>query len=472
MKSNKAEFTYGELLVLFGENTNYKTDLKTVYRGVSTDTRTIEEGNIFVAIKGENFDANTKTDEAFEKGAAVAIIDEQYYNRNKNKLAGYNIFPVQNTLKALGDLARYHRNRFDIHIIAVGGSNGKTTTKEMIAAVLSKQFNILKTEGNYNNQIGVPLTLLQLNDTFDAAVIEIGTNEPGEIALLTSIVNPTAGLITNIGREHLEKLINRDGVEMEETFLFGYLQKHDGTVLLNIDDDRLKKYKPFLDKNIPYGTDEDAEIFAQIKFNDKLQPLITIEDKSIMSDIESPFEVSLQVIGYAAAQNAIAAIATGIYLKIPPEKIVDALKNYRQDESKDYARMALQKIANISILNDCYNANPDSMRIALLTLKEMPTEGKKIAVLGDMRELGDASYDEHIALLNEAAQSYDNIYVIGKEMEKAAKDIKASNIKTFETHQAIAQTLKSSLSDGDVILVKGSRGMEMERIIKYLSDNL
>lgn len=472
MNTNKAEFTYGELLVIFGEIANYHTDLNTVYRGISTDTRTIEEGNIFIALKGENFDANTKIDEAFEKGAALAVIDEHYYQEHKEILTGYHIFHVRNPLRALGDLARYHRNKFEIPIIAVGGSNGKTTTKEMIAAVLATRLNILKTEGNYNNQIGVPLTLLQLNDSYDAAVIEIGTNEPGEIALLTSIVNPTAGLITNIGHEHLEKLINPDGVEMEETFLFGHLQKHNGTALLNIDDDRLKKYKPFLDKNLSYGTSEEAEILAQINFNDKLQARITIEDKSLLSDIEAPFEVPLQVIGYAAAQNAIAAIASGIYMKIPAVDIIDALKNYRQDKSKDYARMILQEIANISILNDCYNANPDSMRLAMLTLKEMQTSGKKFAVLGDMLELGDAAFDEHLSLLKEAVQSFDFVYATGKEMEKAAGNINANNLKTFKTHEALVKELISSVNTGDVILVKGSRGMKMEGIINYLSDKL
>ena len=470
MKKNYAKFVFNELKVLFDKDIKFFVSGNTVFYGISTDTRTLEPGNIFVGLKGENFDGSTLTTTAFEKGAAIAIINANYYQEHPDELKKYNIIAVENTLTALASLARFHRYKFDIPIVAIGGSNGKTTTKEMRSAVLQRKYNLLKTEGNYNNQIGVPLTLLQLDDSHTAAVIEIGTNEPGEIAVLTSIVRPTHGLITNIGREHLEQLTDLDGVEMEETFLFGHLKKQNGLAFINLDDKRLKKYPPFLDKNLVYGTDKEADVYATFEFNNKLQARLRIEDKSLKTDDNRTLEIALNVTGYAAAHNAIAAAAVGIQLDITPDDIIDALENFRQDDSHEYARMLLQITRGIKILNDCYNANPDSMRMALLTLNEMKTSGRKFAVLGDMRELGDASLTEHIALLEETAARIERIYLIGNEMLKAAKKSDIPSVKTFNTHEELAAALKKVLLEDDIILVKGSRGMKMEQIIKFLME--
>ncbi len=470
MKKNEAKFSFNELKVRFGDKIHFSATGDSIFKGISTDTRTLEPGNIFIGLKGENFDGNSKVYEAFEKGAGAVILNTDFYQLHSKELNQYNIITVNNTMHALALLARFHRNRFDIPVIAIGGSNGKTTTKEMTAAILKRKYSLLKTEGNYNNQIGVPLTLLQLNESHTAAVIEIGTNEPGEIAILTSIVRPTHGLLTNIGREHLEKLSDLDGVEMEETFLFGHLKKQNGLAFLNLDDKRLKKYRRFLDKNLTYGTDKEADIYAAFEFNDKLQARLRIEDKSLKTEENRVLEIALGVTGYAAAQNAIAAIAVGIELDVPPNDIVAALENYRQDDRHGYARMVLQNTNGIKILNDCYNANPDSMRMAMLTLKEIAAEGVKYAVLGDMRELGESSSDEHIALLNEAVKQTDKILVIGEEMLKAAAKLKLPSVQAFNTHKELAGTLKSQVREGDVVLVKGSRGMEMEQIIKFLTE--
>ncbi len=470
MFKNKAKFTFNELKVLFGNDLKFEGTGDKTCTGVSTDSRTIETDNIFVALKGENFDGNTKAREALDKGASAVIINKDYYEKNLEIFAGLPVIVANNPLQALGTLAKYHRNRFDIPVIMIAGSNGKTTTKEMTVAVLSKKYKVLKTEENYNNQIGVPLTLLQTDDSHQLAVIETGTNEPGEIAILSNIVAPTHGLITNIGREHLEQLIDLDGVEMEETFLFGHLKKYGGKAFINLDDKRLKKYRPHLEQNITYGTDDEADIIADIEFNDNLCAVLEFEDKRILGASKDKFTVKLKSPGYAAALNAIAAVAVGLEFNVPSEDIKQALGEFKPDDKHGYARMALQKTAGITILNDCYNANPDSMRMALLTLKQMKTKGEKFVVLGDMRELGDSSAAEHISLLEEVKAEYKNVYVYGGEMTAAAKKLNSELIKTFNSHEDLATALKKSIRTGDIVLVKGSRGMEMERIIAYFSD--
>jgi UDP-N-acetylmuramoyl-tripeptide--D-alanyl-D-alanine ligase len=472
MFKNKAKFSYNELNVLFADELKFEKNDSDIFAGVSTDSRTIEANNIFIALRGENFDGNTKAREALEKGASVVIINKNYYESNISAFENSPVIAVDDTLKALGILAKYHRNRFDIPVIMIAGSNGKTTTKEMTSAILSKKYRLLKTEANFNNQIGVPLTLLQMNDSHELAVIEAGTNEPGEIAILSNIVAPSHGLITNIGREHLEQLIDLDGVEMEETFLYGFLKKYGGKAFINLDDRRLKKYRPHLEQNVTYGTDKEADLIADINFDENLCAVIELNDKRIISQNKEKFTVRLQTTGYAPALNAIAAVAIGLEFEVPIDDITAALAEYQPDRSHGYSRMALQKVAGIKILNDCYNANPDSMRMALLTLKEMQTQGEKYAVLGDMRELGESSAAEHLSLLKEVITEYknSNVFVYGSEMAAAAKQLKSDLIKTFGSHEELAATLKGKIKEGDIVLVKGSRGMEMERIIAYLSD--
>ncbi|HRT67697.1 MAG TPA: Mur ligase family protein, partial [Bacteroidota bacterium] len=232
MLKNKVKFSGIELTAIFGESSLQNIDLKIETTGVSIDTREIEQGNIFIALVGDNIDAHSKLQEAFDKGAALAIVNKDWYEKNINYMQNLPLILVKDTLKAFQRLAQFHRYKFNSDIIAVAGSNGKTTTKEMIAAVLSKKYRILKTYKNYNNQIGVPQMLLQLNDDIDIAVIEIGTNYPGEIMILSEMIAPTAGIITNIGREHLEGFIDLDGVELEETTLLGYLKKTEGMFFL------------------------------------------------------------------------------------------------------------------------------------------------------------------------------------------------------------------------------------------------
>jgi len=220
---NSAKFTSNELIAIFGsQNCNFISDF--VAQSIETDTRTMQGNSIFVALKGENHDSHSFIDDAINKGAICLVVEQDWFDINKDTYKNINFVVTKNTIRALGKLANFHRSRFDIDLIAVAGSNGKTTTKEMIAQVLSTQYKVLKTYKNYNNQIGVPLMLFQLDETIQKAVIEIGTNEPGEIYLLSEILAPTAGVITNIGKEHLQGFVDLDGVEAEETSLYAYLK--------------------------------------------------------------------------------------------------------------------------------------------------------------------------------------------------------------------------------------------------------
>lgn len=464
MIKNLAEFNSYELSVLFGENNLMNFTEQMICRGISTDTRTIEAGNCFIALKGETTDGHARIGEAFEKGASFVIANSNWFVNNSENFSSKPIITVKNTLKALGKLANFHRGRFVSKIIAVGGSNGKTTTKDMIAHVLSGQFTVLKTAENFNNQIGVPLTLFQLDDSYDMAVVEIGTNEPGEISLLSSIVEPTHGLITNIGREHLEKLIDLDGVELEETFLFGYLKKQNGFAFINIDDQRLKKYVNFLDKRLTYGSDTNADIIASIELDETLHPFIKFKYDS------SNLEIKLRTIGYGTAYSAIAAFSVAYHFEIPVQVIIKQLESFINTSDHSYGRMLLEKITDFTLINDCYNANPDSMSLSLKILDNFNTNGKKIAILGDMLELGESSRREHIEIQKEASRIADFVLVFGKEMLFAHNELNLKNIKHFDYKDDLFDYLLNIIEKDDVLLVKGSRGMRMEEIIKKLKE--
>ncbi|HOQ49292.1 MAG TPA: Mur ligase family protein, partial [Candidatus Kapabacteria bacterium] len=274
MLKNKAKFTAAEIKAIFGEENVINVE-QSEFVGVSVDTRSLTEGEIFVPLIGEKIDAHELLPDAFSKGASLALVAKSWFGSNAEKVAGKPLVLVEDTLSALGELALFHRNRFNIPIIAVAGSNGKTTTKDMISAVLSKKFKVLKTYQNFNNRIGVPLMIFNLDDAIECAVIEIGTNEPGEIFILSEILAPTDGIITNIGQEHLEKLIDLDGVEIEETSLFGYLQRHGGTCFINCDDERLSKYRKISDKKFTYSTiDDEVNLKVEIEINANINPVL------------------------------------------------------------------------------------------------------------------------------------------------------------------------------------------------------
>ncbi|MFC2131293.1 UDP-N-acetylmuramoyl-tripeptide--D-alanyl-D-alanine ligase [Bacteroidota bacterium] len=464
MLSNTAEFNKVEITVNFGESSAQKLPNDWTCRGVRVDSRAITDGNLFIALKGENTDGHNFVDMAFESGASAAVVNQHWYRDNIEKYKDKHVIIVKDTLKALGRLANLHRRRFDIPIVAIGGANGKTTTKDMMASVLAQKFNILKTYKNYNNQIGMPFMLLQLDESHQAAVLEIGTNEPGEIAILSEMLEPTHGLITNIGKEHLEKLIDLDGVEMEETFLFGFLHKTNGVSFINMDDERLSKYQVIMENEFTYGTSNDeAMIIADISLNKELNPLLTIRAD------ERELKVQLSTIGYASGLNALAAASVGFHFGLSEDEIKSGLESYKSAIGDGYGRMVFEDMGSYKVLNDCYNANPDSMKMAFHTLKAVRSSGRKIAVLGDMRELGEYALEEHKTVIQMAVEISDLIYVFGKEMNKALRDFNRKDmINSYITKDDLLQDLIQQIEDGDTILIKGSRGMAMEKIITGL----
>ena len=483
MLPNKAEFKYEELIAIFGEDAvnNFNEDFQST--GVSTDTRDIAEGNIFVALPGENSDGHTRIEEAINKGASAIVCEADKAGQYDAVMRSIPYIAVNDTLDALGELAKYHRGRFSYPVVAIGGANGKTTTKDITVHLLSQKYKVLGTYKNFNNRIGVPLMLLQMNDEYNCAVLEIGTNEPGEIAILSDITDPTDGLITNIGREHLEKLINLDGVELEETFLFGKLHKTGGNSYINLNDKRLKKYTAIIEKKVGFGLREGLskegdsdlipkevftpDIAGDMKLNEDLQPLLTLEFEG------RKIEAQMQAAGYIFGINALGASAIAFKLGLSDEEIKQGLESYLPDSSNDYGRMLIEKKGNLAIINDCYNANPESMLKALDTLAEYNNKGKTIAVLADMLELGDASEEEHINIIKYAAGKAGNVFLAGPEMQKdleKCEEATALNTTHFTDREELKNKLSELLSDCAAILIKGSRGMKMEEFVNFVKE--
>lgn len=431
--------------------------------GISIDTRKLLPHQIFLALHGENFDGHNFVASAFEKGAPFCIVEQSWFDSNIH--SHYPLVVVKNTLQAFGNIANVYRNKFDISIVAVGGSNGKTTTKDFVAHILSQKYNVLKTESNYNNQIGVPLTLFKLNQSHNVAVIEMGTNEPGEMFRLCEIVEPTDGIITNIGKEHLEKLIDLDGVEMEETALFAYLIRHNGFAYVNLDDQRLERYVKILDKYITYGRNPNSQVRADYHFDKYLFPFVNFEHGDLR------FGARLKNRGPSIAYASFPAAAIGLKFDLSPEEIVNGLETFVLDESKEYGRMVIKDIDGVTIINDTYNANPSSMGLALKTMEEINTNGEKYAVLGDMLELGESSLVEHKDVILLASKTNRFVCLFGQEMRKALDsiDTELSNVKFFGTKDSILHFLDSKVKPGDIVLFKASRGIKMEEVVtKFL----
>ncbi|MCU0424325.1 MAG: UDP-N-acetylmuramoyl-tripeptide--D-alanyl-D-alanine ligase [Candidatus Kapabacteria bacterium] len=478
--SNQATFNCSDLITLFGERACAHLPESLVVKGVSTDSRTVSQGNIFVALRGERFDAHTLVKEALDKGAALAIVED----RIKTGIADLSapLVLVPSTLHALGALAHLHRKRFLCPVIAVAGSAGKTTTKDMTARLLSEKFHVLKTEGNFNNQVGVPLTLLRLSAEHTVAVIEIGTNEPGEIEILSAMVAPTHGIITNVGKEHLEKLIDEDGVEREETALFRYLAEHGGMAFINMNDQRLRKYRR--SGWVHYGL-EEPEVPMDISATFRLQPsthaVLQIQNNLSAQSMESTvIRANLQSVGATGARNALAAAAVGVGLGMNSDEIQRGLEGFRPAASEaGYGRMVAETLVlpenrTITLLNDCYNANPTSMYAALETL-QTTQNARKIALLGDMRELGASSATEHDALLAALRKALwlDFVILTGTEMLQAhtrfvMEHSESSKIVYSQSTVEAAEILASRLKSGDVLLVKGSRGVRLEEAVARL----
>ena len=436
-----------------------------IFRGVSINSRTIKEGELFVCIKGENFDGHDFFGDAFRKGAAGIILSDTKNLSTGMLDKGESPFVIQseNTLRALQDLASYQRSLFPFRVIAVTGTNGKSTTKEMIASIIETKYKTLKTQGNLNNHIGLPLTLLKREPEHEVGVLEMGMSAAGEIKRLAEIAKPDIGVITNISVGHLGQLKTIKEVQTAKGELFDSLHK-EGTAIVNADDPLvLELAKSLRVKKITYGIKEPADIQAsdiQNKGSHGFTFTAKIFDQAI--------PVKLPQIGYCNIYNALAALATGHSLGITGKEMNLGLKNYQQIPQRN------EQIHHegMTLINDTYNANPQSMREALKTLKEINTQGKRFFIIGDMLELGPLSESAHHELGQEIARSnVDYLVTVGPLASLAAESAKSNvrkqlQIEKFNTHDGAVNYLLRKVEKGDCLLVKGSRGSKMENVVQ------
>ena len=438
-----------------------------IFHGVSINSRTIKEGELFVCIKGKNFDGHDFFGDAFTKGAAGIILSDTK-NLSTDMIAKEGspfVIQSENTLRALQDLASYQRSLFPFRVIAVTGTNGKSTTKEMIASIIETKYKTLKTQGNLNNHIGLPLTLLTREPEHEVGVLEMGMSAAGEIKRLAEIAKPDIGVITNISAGHLGQLKTIKEVQTAKGELFDSLHK-EGTAIVNADDPLvLELAKSLRIKKITYGIKEPADIQAsdiRNKGNHGFTFTAKIFDQAI--------PVKLPQIGYCNIYNALAAFATGHSLGITGQEMNLGLKNYQQIPQRNEQIHC----EGITLINDTYNANPQSMREALKTLKEINAQegGKRFFIIGDMLELGPLSEPAHHELGQEIARSnVDYLVTVGPLASLAAESAKANvrqqlKIEKFNTHDEAVNYLLRKVKKGDCLLVKGSRGSKMENVVQ------
>ena len=434
-------------------------------KGVSTDSRTTHPGDLFIALRGESFDGHRFVGAAFAAGAVAAVVDEGF---DPAKVDGKPLMLVSNTSLALGALARVYRDKFRIPFLAVGGSNGKTTTKEMIAKVLAEKYNVLSTEGNLNNRVGVPMTLFRLNRKHELAVIEIGTNHPGEIAELCRTLAPTHGVVTTIGREHLEFFGSVDGVAEEEGELFRFLSSSaGGMAIVGADNPRISLAARPVKRKLTYGFHSRSASVRGRRVVLDGEGRASFEFRS--AAMKRWHGVQLVIPGKHNAENALSAAAVGVVFHVPPAQISSALGSCPAAGR----RMETLSIGGVTILNDTYNANPDSARAALETLASLRVPGKRIAVLADMLELGIHAADDHAGVGSEAAALGIDYILTHGDLAKHIHD--AAGIPGalhYDQKNMLAEYLAELLTPGDAVLVKGSRGMHMEDIIAFLKERL
>ncbi len=432
--------------------------------GFSIDSRKIEADQIFIAIPGERFDGHQFVSEVARQGVQNFIVKKKWFQLQQQSLPKGNYFVVSDTLLALQAISHYYRMKFHFPFLALTGSNGKTTTKEMIAAVLANKYKVLKTEGNLNNQIGVPLTLFNLKSDHQIAIIEMGTNRKGEIAKLAQIVNPTHGVITSIGPAHLEFFGSIQGVFEAKNELWQFLEKQGQTAFINNDDRYLSRNLPKVNNIIKYGFEKKADVKGKfIGINRKGQPSFMVRGEKI----------NLKIAGIHNIYNALCAVSVSLHFSMDMPEIKYALESF-QPASK---RMEMVEKKGIIIINDCYNSNPESAKKALLTLSQMASEGRRIAVLGDMFELGRQAKKEHkkIGEYLASLKNIDLLLTVGhlsKLTCDSAKNSNCTNSFHFEDKQKLIESLLSIIKKKDLILIKGSRGMAMEEVSNAVQQTL
>jgi UDP-N-acetylmuramoyl-tripeptide--D-alanyl-D-alanine ligase len=440
-----------------------------VFTGVSINSRTVAEKELFVCIQGEKFDGHNFLGEAIKKGVAGVILSNPSYLSENMTSKGGSPFVIQsqNTVRALQDLASYQRTRFPFQVVAITGTNGKSTTKEMIASIIETKYKTLKTQGNLNNHIGLPLTLLARKSEHEVGVLEMGMSAAGEIKRLAEIARPDIGVITNISAGHLEQLKTVKDVQAAKGELFDSLGR-EGTAIVNADDPLVLELTNSLrTKIITYGIDRSADIQAS-NIQNKGSSGFTFTTKIFNQTIC----VNLSQIGYCNIYNALAALAAGHSLGISGEDMNRGLENYQQIPQRNEQI----RYEGVTLINDAYNANPQSMKAAIKTLSEFDTQGKRFLIIGDMLELGPLSESAHHELGQEIILSnVDHLVTVGPLASLVAQSAKKISrhplqIGKFKTHAEAANYLLRNVNKGDCLLVKGSRGAKMEKVIQeYLN---
>jgi UDP-N-acetylmuramoyl-tripeptide--D-alanyl-D-alanine ligase len=420
---------------------------------VATDTRTVKAGSIFFALKGANFNGNEFAAQALASGAAYAVVDQIEFAINEQYLL------VDDVLKALQALANHHRKQLSIPFLGITGSNGKTTSKELINAVLAKKFQTLATFGNLNNHIGVPLTLLGINASHQFAIIEMGANHQKEIAELCEIAAPTYGLICNIGKAHLEGMGGFEGVKKTKKELYDYIESTRGTIFVNADDAITMELSAALNNKIYFGSNSESLLSGSIQSLAQMLCVAITFKKSAQTHI-----VQTQLVGDYNLANILAAACIGEYFKVPEQEIVAAIAGYTPTNN----RSQIMQTANNELIMDAYNANPSSMFAAVNNFQQLPAPNKYL-ILGDMFELGEESIAEHQAIVSLVAElKFEKVIFVGKDFYQAAAENKIASFQFFEsTANASDYLLENSIS-AHTILIKGSRGMKLESLLPLL----
>lgn len=461
------QLTCSDILKATGGNL-LRGDTEASFLGLSTDSRTLKRGEIFLALRGEYFDGHAFVREALDKGAAGAIVQTGHLGSAvAESFESKPLIAVPETLRALGDMARFWRDKFSLPIIGVTGSNGKTSTKEMIAYLLEEKFRVLKSPGNFNNLVGLPLTLLDLEPSHEIAVVEMGTNVPGEIKRLTEIARPTVGIITNIGQAHLEGMGSLEFLIKEKGELFRTIGE-EGILVVNQNDPHvLVLAKDCLARKIGFGIDTKADVMidrVQWRGVQGVQFRLTVGKEKTLVDFP--------LMGLPSVHNAAAAVAVASLFEMRVKDI-----KRRLDRVKPLPmRMEIISLRGVIFINDAYNANPPSVEMALRTLSYAGRKGRAFVVLGDMLELGDISRVAHQAVgrlvgtLNLAG-----VFLLGDHASDVAEDaiqegMNPRKVWIVKSHHEIANLLKDLVRPGDWILVKGSRQMRMETVIEIFKE--
>ena len=420
--------------------------------GVSIDSRAVKSGEIFVAIKGDNFDGHTFIAQAQAQGAIATVVNRDWFRQNTSILG--NFILVDDTLIALQKMAAAYRRKLNPYVFAITGTNGKTTTKEMIANVLATEMKLHKTAGNLNNHIGVPLTLLAMREPVEVAIIEMGMNHAHEITTLCTIARPNAALITNIGRGHTGFFGSLEGVRRAKQEIFDYIATR-GPACVNCDDANVvvaaAQAGGQAERSFCFAA--GAEVWGS---------RLKLEKTGRTSSAWQGKKILLNVPGLHNGNNAMAAICAGVIMGIAPENIVNGV----QEPVRVSGRMRMLEIGGRVVIDDLYNANPESVAAALNTLATMPGKGKRFAAIGDMLELGELASESHQDALQTASDyKIDTVLTFGPEMAKAVRTLGNTNIQHFQDKKAIATAIFQQSRAGDVFLIKGSRGMKMEDVL-------